>query len=48
MADQVEKVTEQQTADQAGRVTTTRAVSSQTQEGQVNKVNQVIWFILVF
>lgn len=45
MADQVEKVTEQQTQDAAGRVTTTRAVSSDTQERQVNKVNQVIWFI---
>ncbi len=45
MADQVEKVTEQQTEDAAGRVTTTRAVSADSQERQVNKVNQVIWFI---
>lgn len=45
MADQIEKVTEQQTQDQSGRVVTTRAVTADSRDRQVNKVSQIIWFI---
>lgn len=45
MPDQVERVTEQQTVDAAGRTVQTRAVTTDTQERKVNKVNQVIWFL---
>ncbi len=45
MADQVERVTEQQTQDAAGRTTTTRAVSADSRDAQVNKVEQVVWFV---
>lgn len=46
MPDQVEKVTEQQVVDDAGRTTTTRAVSSDSRDADVNKVAQIIWFIV--
>lgn len=45
MADQVERVTEQESVDAAGRTVRTRAVSADTQERKVNKVNQIVWFI---
>lgn len=46
MPDRIEQVTQQQTTDAAGRTTTTRAVSSDTPDRKVNKVNQVIWFLI--
>ena len=46
MADEVNKVTEQQTVDGSGRTTTTRAVSSDSYDNTVSKVAQIVWFIV--